>query len=485
MLRTRDGRLCILDFGMTLDIDPNLQYSLLEYVAHLTSEDYDTLPEDLVALGFLKPEKLEFATRSGVLEPLKYFLKQAGKGGGATGVRDRIFDEYRAKFPGLSDDELRVEMRAEMKQQMAQVVERESVATGTTVEVEELQKQNRDSFQIPEWFLYSSRAFLTLEGVSLAADPNYSLIQSCFPYVAKRLVADDDPRARKALRDLIYGATDSVDVKRLTDLADGFTSYTTTTKTINQQATSHTGEVILSSGDIEKVSRDQERKNKMVEAEATITLAKDSADILLNPDGNLVQNLLVEESALAASARFKDSVRASFVDGPQLFRDSLPFGAGALLPPLPFESQLAPFLTKTEKEIKAQRLAEKIADFVAPHAGHEKIRDGVERGINPEATAAVVETLRELEPEQAALVLKEIRENVPKYAPLLGQLGSKFTASLLNTASKNIETTLIELELAGESPNEVVRTAAKSLASAAQQGASTIAPKSKSKEATR
>ena len=100
---------------MTLDIDPNLQYSLLEYVAHLTSEDYDQLPQDLVALGFLKPEKLEFATRSGVLEPLKYFLKQAGQGGGANGVRDRIFDEYRVKFPGLTDDELRVEMRTEMK----------------------------------------------------------------------------------------------------------------------------------------------------------------------------------------------------------------------------------------------------------------------------------------------------------------------------------------------------------------------------------
>lgn len=100
---------------MTLDIDPNLQYSLLEYVAHLTSEDYDELPDDLVKLGFLKAEKLDFARRSGVLEPLKYFLKQAGKGGGAQGVRDRIFEEYREKYPGLDDEQLRVEMRAEMK----------------------------------------------------------------------------------------------------------------------------------------------------------------------------------------------------------------------------------------------------------------------------------------------------------------------------------------------------------------------------------
>ena len=37
--------------------------------------------------------------------------------------------------------------------------------------------------------------------------------------------------------------------------------------------------------------------------------------------------------------------------------------------------------------------------------------------INPEATTAVLKSLRELEPEQAALVLKELRENFPRYAP--------------------------------------------------------------------
>jgi predicted unusual protein kinase regulating ubiquinone biosynthesis (AarF/ABC1/UbiB family) len=115
LLRTNDGKLCILDFGMTLDIDPNLQYSLLEYVAHLTAENYESLPDDFVKLGFLKEEKLEFVRRSGVLEPLKYFLKQISQGGGADAVRERIFTEYREKYQGMNDDELRVEMRAEMK----------------------------------------------------------------------------------------------------------------------------------------------------------------------------------------------------------------------------------------------------------------------------------------------------------------------------------------------------------------------------------
>jgi hypothetical protein len=85
-------------------------------------------------------------------------------------------------------------------------------------------------------------------------------------------------------------------------------------------------------------------------------------------------------------------------------------------------------------------------------------------------------SLRELEPEQAALVLKELRENLPRYAPLMGQLGGKFVSTLLKTASKNIDTTLIELELAGENPDELFRTSMKGLSTAAQRGADLLVP---------
>jgi hypothetical protein len=115
LLRTTDGRLCILDFGMTLEIDPTLQYSLLEYLAHCTSNNYDKVPEDLVNMGFLKPERLEYAKRSGFLEPLVYFLKEAGKGGGANTVRDRVIADFRERYPGMSDDEMRKAVREEMK----------------------------------------------------------------------------------------------------------------------------------------------------------------------------------------------------------------------------------------------------------------------------------------------------------------------------------------------------------------------------------
>ena len=199
---------------MTLETDPTLQYSLLEFVAHLTGEDYNRVPEDLVKLGFLKADRLDFVLRSGFLEPLTYFLKQAGEGGGADKVRERIFADFRARYPGLSDNELRTQMQSDMKKQVEEVRRRESAVTGVTVQVEELQRKNRDAFTIPSWFVYTSRAFLTLEGVSLQANENYSIIKSCFPYVAKRLLRDDSPRAQQALRDLLYGAGNYLDAER-------------------------------------------------------------------------------------------------------------------------------------------------------------------------------------------------------------------------------------------------------------------------------
>ncbi|GAX29038.1 hypothetical protein FisN_7Hh370 [Fistulifera solaris] len=387
LISSKDNKLCILDFGMTLPIDSNLQYRLLEFVAHLTAEQYDSLPQDLCQLGFLKPEKLEFAQRSGVLEPLKYFLKQAGKGGGADQVRERIFDEYRAKYPGLSDDELRIEMRSEMKSRMQDIVQRESIATGITMQVEDLQEQNRDSFQIPEWFVYTSRAFLTLEGVSLQADPSYSLIQSCFPYVAQRLVADEDPRAKRALQELLYGSMDNTRAKRLQDLAQGITSYkATNTKTVSAQDNTA----------------------------ATIALIKDGADILLNPKGNLLQTILLEEGALAASAQVKDLLQQNLLL-PSRVRELLSLPKEI---ELPLEKPLQVLLRKTPSEEQAQTLASTLFEMVQEQQ-------------QPSLPS------RSLELEQTAILLKELRESAPKYGPWMGTLGNKFVAQLWKTVQNN------------------------------------------------
>jgi hypothetical protein len=380
---------------------------------------------------------------------------------------------------------------------MEEVQKRESAVTGITLKVEEIQRQNQDAFTIPPWFLYTSRAFLTLEGVSLQADPNYSIIKSCFPYVAKRLLGDDSPRAQEALRDLLLGPKQKLNTKRLAELADGFTKYTITSKTLNRlQQTevkaSETSAEMVSSQSIVPVTpanmktENQIRKAKLIEAEAAVTLAKDSADVLLAPNGNFVQNLLLTESALAASARVKDQLKDTLVDAPKRFRDSLPFGAGNILPPLPFEDQVAPFLQKTEDEEKAQLLLELLSNALRTRSNSSPAQpssatptttvNGVElvNGDVADSTSGLAklrESLRNLDPEQTAVIAKELRENLPRYAPLLGQFGSKFASTLLQMASHNIESTLEELDQQGNPPDRMLRFAVKGISNAAQRGA--------------
>ena len=63
LLRTTDGRLCVLDWGMTLEVPKDLQYGLLDFIAHINAEDFESLPEDFVNLGFTPPNKLEQVKR--------------------------------------------------------------------------------------------------------------------------------------------------------------------------------------------------------------------------------------------------------------------------------------------------------------------------------------------------------------------------------------------------------------------------------------
>ena len=116
------------------------------------------------------------------------------------------------------------------------------------------------------WFVYTSRAFLTLEGVSLQADENFSIIKSCFPYVAKRLLADDSPQAQDALRNLLYGAEKYMEPKRLADLADGFVTYTTTTK---RAVEAESGSISVSNGASRGTLQKMKRSTSAAEAANT------------------------------------------------------------------------------------------------------------------------------------------------------------------------------------------------------------------------
>ncbi len=52
-MRTPDGRLAILDFGLMTQIDSNIKYGMIEAISHLIHRDYEAIVEDFVTLDFI------------------------------------------------------------------------------------------------------------------------------------------------------------------------------------------------------------------------------------------------------------------------------------------------------------------------------------------------------------------------------------------------------------------------------------------------
>ena len=96
-------------------------------------------------------------------------------------------------------------MRKEIQENTEKLVEKTCSISGIMMKFEGIQRENSDAVIIPQWFLYTSDAFLTLEGISLQADPDFSIIKSCFPCITKRLIGDETPRSRAALKNKMYG----------------------------------------------------------------------------------------------------------------------------------------------------------------------------------------------------------------------------------------------------------------------------------------
>lgn len=55
LIRTPDGRLAILDFGLVTEIDDNIKYGMIEAISHLIHRDYEAIVEDFVTLQFIDP----------------------------------------------------------------------------------------------------------------------------------------------------------------------------------------------------------------------------------------------------------------------------------------------------------------------------------------------------------------------------------------------------------------------------------------------
>lgn len=44
-----------------------------------------------------------------------------------------------------------------------------------------------------------------MQGIALVGDPEFALVDEAFPYISKRLLTDETPRLRDALKYMVYG----------------------------------------------------------------------------------------------------------------------------------------------------------------------------------------------------------------------------------------------------------------------------------------
>lgn len=176
---------------MVTRLDSELQLTLIEHMAHLTSADYEELPRDLLLLGFVPEDKADIIDDSGVVEVLAdiYGAWTAGGGAAAINVNEVI------------------------------------------AQLQDLTAKKGNLFRIPPYFAYIAKSFSVLEGIGLTNDPKYSIINECLPYVSKRLLTDND-KMGPALSTFIFGPDKSnpdrvINYRRVEQLIEGFGEYTT------------------------------------------------------------------------------------------------------------------------------------------------------------------------------------------------------------------------------------------------------------------
>eukprot|EP00980_Cylindrotheca_fusiformis_P006630 scaffold1390_cov138-Cylindrotheca_fusiformis.AAC.33 len=179
MMRTTDGKLAILDFGLMTEITENQKYGMVEAIAHLINRDYSEIGQDFINLDFI-PQGTDTEP---IVPALTKVFDVALAGGGAKSIN----------FQELAAD-------------LAEV----------TYEY---------PFRIPPYFALVIRAISVLEGIALVGNPNFAIIDEAYPYIAKRLMTDKSPRLRAALRYMVYGKEGKFDAERVIDLLEALEKF--------------------------------------------------------------------------------------------------------------------------------------------------------------------------------------------------------------------------------------------------------------------
>lgn len=195
LMRTYDGKLAYLDFGMMGEIKQNLRDGLIEACLHLVNRDFEALAEDFVTLGLL-PAASQMSDVSKALTGV--FQNAVSKG-----VRNVSFGDLSGNL-------------------------------GRTM--------YQFKFRIPSYFSLVVRSLTVLEGIALTNDPNYKVLSSSYPWIARKVLTDSSPQLRSTLQDLLY--KDGIfQIDRLESLVTE--SLRSTTIVVQEEGTDENEKVIV------------------------------------------------------------------------------------------------------------------------------------------------------------------------------------------------------------------------------------------------
>jgi predicted unusual protein kinase regulating ubiquinone biosynthesis (AarF/ABC1/UbiB family) len=168
-----DGRMAFFDFGMVGRITPQMQSMMIDAFFHIVERDVKGLTQDLINLNFLS------------------------KGVDRNSIRlvvEKLFSDYL----NLKLGEVRFK---ELTYELAEVV-------------------YEYPFTIPANFTYVMRAIMTLEGIGLTMDPNFSFFDVAKPYAKEFMLKREGRYFRDLLiKKLIYGEDHEIQWGKMWKLA--------------------------------------------------------------------------------------------------------------------------------------------------------------------------------------------------------------------------------------------------------------------------
>jgi len=161
LLKTKDGKLAVIDFGMMADVSEEERYGLIGLSIGIQNKDLPLITENLLKLGFL-----EDTTQIDILIPRLRTAVRAATGG--TGKASDInFSSLQAELDAIS-------------------------------------RENVLKFKTPPFFTIIIRSLTILEGFALSVDPKFRLVRGAYPYVLRQLLSPDgEERTPESLRLLL------------------------------------------------------------------------------------------------------------------------------------------------------------------------------------------------------------------------------------------------------------------------------------------